>query len=124
MRLFLFVGLIFAVVCSSCHSKKKQTNYSEKKGVELILQDSLMVRMPDMIDSVRYIKLETNEQCLLGYIKKLELYEGKIFIQDANGHVYVFDDTGHFLNKIGVRGRGPEEYLGMINFYLDKKISG
>lgn len=35
--------------------------------------------------------------------------------------LYAFDSTGRFLNEIGRRGNGPEEYLYMDCYALDRR---
>lgn len=71
--------------------------------------------------SIRYIALETKENCLLG--EELEVIASRdyLFIHDFKEDiVYRFDSkTGRFLNTIGRRGQGPGEYKKLFGFYID-----
>src|SRR5690606_33642192 len=77
------------------------------------VEDYLYVQ--DVIDSIRYVMLETTDECLIGNISELYVDGQFIFIVDNTifESVFVFDESGHFLNKIGRLGRGPAEYAGV-----------
>ncbi len=68
---------------------------------------------------ITYIPLETNPNCLIQYIRKVELSDSNIFVKDFN-KLYVFDRTGKFIRQIGAYGRGPEEQLFLMNFCIDE----
>lgn len=70
-------------------------------------------------DSIAYIPLETSDECLLDNILSAKRDGGCYFVQDGKG-LYAFDGTGRFLNEIGRRGNGPEEYLYMDCYALDR----
>lgn len=81
-------------------------------------------KLSDMVDSVRYVPLETNENSLIGSISRIVVTENRIFIGDkvANG-VFVFDKRGFFLNKICRQGRSPEEYVRLYDFDVSEADS-
>lgn len=71
---------------------------------------------------VQYIPLETSDECLLS--DELQIYQGAddIFIGDQQTMAfYRFNKKGKFLNAIGKKGEGPEEYPYALNFYVDEK---
>ena len=64
-----------------------------------------------LIESHRYIPLETNEHSLFGDIEKIIIRNGKIFISDNfKSSVFIFNINGKFENKINNAGNGPYEY--------------
>ena len=71
--------------------------------------------MSEFISSIRYIPLETNANCLIGYMN-IPVFGKDIFIRSYSGSIngetgiLRFSDSGKFLNKIGNMGRGPGEY--------------
>ncbi len=93
---------------------------SEKKMEEhkVITNDTAL----DM--KIRYLPLETTEECLVGgMINKLESDDSFLFIFDeSNNQVLRFSQKdGSFLNKFGKKGRGPGEYVGIIDMSLNRK---
>ena len=58
------------------------------------------------------IPLETNNDCLIGKIDKLEVKNERIFVTDfMSKSVYVFDMNGKYLSKVSAFGQGPGEYV-------------
>lgn len=74
-----------------------------------------------IIDSVYYIKLETNPDCLIGSIDKILFFNDKILIIEnlQRKSVLMFNDNGKFVKKIGTEGRGPGEYVTIRDVALD-----
>lgn len=73
------------------------------------------VKLSEIVSEVRYIPLETNPDCLIGYMN-IPVYGKDIIVRSYTGSVngsvgtFRFSDQGKFLNKIGNLGRGPGEY--------------
>lgn len=64
------------------------------------------------VDSISYIDLEDNDDCLLSYIDCAQISDSSILILDKdNKTVALFDRTGAFKRRIGSRGQGPGEYV-------------
>ncbi len=72
---------------------------------------------------VRYLQLETTEECLIGHISKIKGDGTSVFILDGkNATVFRFSQKdGSFLCKYGRRGRGPGEVIYPTDFALDSK---
>ncbi|MDR1863952.1 MAG: 6-bladed beta-propeller [Bacteroidales bacterium] len=79
--------------------------------------------IPDLIDSVEFIVLEAHPEGLFKKADKLIVQNNKFFIFDMTGQnqVSVFDNAGKFLYRVGSRGNGPGEYVGIRNFTTDEK---
>lgn len=61
---------------------------------------------------IDYIKLETNDDCIIGKVSWCKRIEDKIVILEKSTKLYyIFDNSGKFLSKIGKVGKGPLEYL-------------
>ena len=76
----------------------------------------------DYFTSMELIPLETRKECLLNDYPKLILNDSLIFMSGWGlNDLYVFDHSGRFLNQIGNRGRGPNEYLLLINFFMNSE---
>lgn len=83
------------------------------------IRESLPVS--ELFDSLRYVPLETTEECIFSCIDKLEIDSRKnmyVFDRDGMNAVYKFDSTGKYLGRIGTQGRGPGEYRKARDFVL------
>mgnify|MGYP000202535794 CR=1 FL=1 len=65
-----------------------------------------------LLEQYRFVKLETNESCLLGAIDQIEVFANKIYILDSyqTKSIYVFDKEGKYLNRLEGNRRGPGEF--------------
>ena len=115
----LFFGMLVSILCFSC-GEMNTSNVSVKK--EYITWDSLIEvgNLEEIIDTIDFVKLQTTENSLMGHIVKLEVDDEYLFIKDNNQKLFVFDIDGSFIGNIGKIGNGPDELLGIFDFYLDK----
>jgi hypothetical protein len=115
MKFIVFVfSCICFILCSSCSQKEK--NHDEFTYRIKVDSISKGYRFEDLIEDYKYIKLETNTDCLLGEIKQVEFYESKIFI--LTEEIYCFNLDGKFLFSINQKGRGPSEFIQISNFSI------
>ncbi len=103
----------------SCNDKKSESNQTGAL-IEVELSD---FEVKPTFQSI--VKLETTDSCLIQRIKNVEFDADLFFIlssasQGNKEDVYVFDKTGKFIRSIGLQGQGPEEYISINSFILDK----
>lgn len=121
----IYVVLTIVISLFSCFSCKRQEN-------KLILTDLNKICInPDtcresfdmstiLSDSVDIIPLETNDNCLIGTIKKLRFTEKYIFISDAvTQQMLMFKRDGSFVQSIGRIGGGSHEYYQLGTFNIN-----
>lgn len=114
------IGFIFLVICifSSCKEEKSELDI-EIINIENAIGKGDKINLSSISESINYVKLETDSNCLLGKIKSPHrdiVFSGnKVFVTD-NKNLYCFDSNGKFLNKIGYLGRGPGEYGDVARF--------
>lgn len=67
--------------------------------------------------------LEDNERSKIGSINKVEIIDNEIYIMDQMiaKTLFVFDLNGKFIKRVGQIGKGPGEYLSIIDFAVDAK---
>lgn len=115
MKNIIFV-LLFVLSCS--HEKEMPL---QKQSFELgsILENSLS---DQIFKNVRFVKLESKPDILLGDDLYFEIKDEKIYILDRKHQksLLVFTNEGKFLNKVGKFGNGPKEYAGAVDFILRK----
>jgi hypothetical protein len=87
--------------------------------------DGNLLRQADllpMIDTFRLVKLELTDESLIGEIDKLDVFEDRIYIMDMmTSSLFVFDINGKYLFKINNVGQGPQEYIQLDFFDIDRK---
>lgn len=65
------------------------------------------------------LPLETDTNCLMGYIDKIEIELPYIFILDFNHNLFIFKNDGSFVRKIATNGRGAGEISRLKEFYIN-----
>ena len=122
----LFCALFFLSACTSKPSSsvtiEDDTLPVEETFKEIDLANNLKdcgkpLLLSDIVKDVEYVKLETQDNILVGDIKQLKRTEKFVFIYSRNqNHVMMFDTSGRFIRKIGRVGQGPGEVTN-INFF-------
>jgi hypothetical protein len=115
--LIVFINLMFLLSCGS----NKSNILSNVNVVELDNKSRRDIQLSDYIDTMQIIKLETSENVLLGsLIRNIQIFDNKLYILDFTASsLFVFNDTGKFVNKIYSVGQGPGEYLTLFDCYVD-----
>jgi hypothetical protein len=92
------------------------------------IDDAVAVEEPtqsEIFESVRTIILETSPNALLSRIDKAVRVGERIYILNSlgtsTGIVAEFDMEGRFVRRFGSVGRGPGEYLQVLDFDIDRE---
>ena len=102
--------LLFLVI--SCG--KTRNDKIRLVSIDLFSGEQKEIKLEDIADSVSFVRLETNDSCLIK--EGLNLYVTDAYILKINPFVgaYLFErKTGKFLREIGRYGQGPDEYLAI-----------
>ena len=120
---FLFFFFLLVLVSSCRRSSTINTPNGEYKMIDCQEINGGKFKLSSIASSFSVIPLETNDSCLIGGISKLEFYGGKIFVLDKmhSARLYVFDTQGEYKFAIGKRGSGPNEYMQINDFSIDKE---
>lgn len=123
----LVIIMILLLACS-CKSKTGDSVSSEGNkffeiNYENILQNSKIVPLSQIASKVEYIKLETNNDCMIRRVNQCFFMDSLIFIGNRD-HILKFSRDGKFLQKIGNPGRGPGEidFIKTMTILPDKKM--
>ena len=76
------------------------------------------IMLNELASDIRYVPLETTDDCLMNNEFYIMQYTGEDIITSG---IFHFDKNGKFLNKIGSKGQGPEEYLQDLFAFGDWK---
>ena len=110
--------VIFLFFIFSCTQKKE--NQSSKQVLEL----GTILENPKNNDAVfsdiRYVRLETLADNLLGDNLYFHTGQNKLYILDRSHQkaLLTFNSEGKYLGKTGKQGNGPEEYTNTIDFVV------
>ena len=128
--------IVFLIVGCIHHNQPGQQvdSYNFKKIIrvdinEMTQLDSvpITIRVPNkfetlnidkVVKEMKYIRLETNKNSIIGRIDKMVFHSNCIFILDRSfsQSIFVFNMEGKHMNTINKKGRGPDEYIGISDF--------
>lgn len=107
--------IIALILLASCQTeKKKQSNLFEIDVVSGIDNKVDELLLSDAAFDLDIIPLETSDSCLIQRIRKMEVGENDLFINNlslAYRKVFRFDLLGKFLNVVSRTGEGPQEIM-------------
>ena len=122
----IYYYLICIVILVSCHnSNNVKGEFIPILDVKTGLNNLTMLNLTEFKSNIRYVQLETNDNCLVSNtVQNVYLEENKIFIRDNEPFLKVFDaNTGKYLYNIGSKGQGPSElpYLRHVDMNVKEK---
>ena len=113
------ITIILLALFSSCKHKDK--------GIPTIISDNNIEYVKDnvlhnLFDSITFIPLQENPECLLGDIHKIQKVNNEYFVMATGSNrfprVYRFNQDGIFLNNIGQIGNANSEYMRIGSFIV------
>jgi|GEM_PF-6122361 len=122
----LISGLIITIIflTSSCGSNSgKQSSESTSEGIEVIsIADIKVSKLSDVIDHISYTALKDHPEHRAYRIDKVLIEDGLIYIFDyySGRSLSVYDLKGNFQFAITKPGQGPDQYLEVQDFLVDK----
>lgn len=76
--------------------------------------------MTEILDSMLFIPLETNDESILGGVDLVRISRERIYVSDDQDELLIFDLNGKFINKLS-KGQGPGEIRRPYAFDFDEK---
>lgn len=120
---FILIVLTFIFGLISCrNSVNGQKENSEFQVNFDNCKTSIDLKLSDLIDSCRLIRLETTPESLLGNMPRFIIGDEYILVYDMNG-IYKFSKEGRFIRKVIKFGRGPMELSLAVRYYLHEKTN-
>lgn len=116
MKNKILVLLFLGIVAFQCKNESLDT--------EIIINENNNdnFKYSQLFESAKLVKLDTNDDCLIIGVTKLDVDDDRIIIQDSYSNmIFVFSLEGKFLAKIGVKGRGPGEFIAARAYSLDRE---
>lgn len=112
----LSLGLLF-----SCTGKQKENAQSNLAVIPVSTENSIPLELSGLSKGVSYVKLATEDACLIGEINKLLYVDDYIVVCSDHNTIFFFNKNGTFSHKIYHQGKGPGEYLSISDFEIDRK---
>lgn len=117
MKKLIYVIIIISFGCRS--SVKEQVNTT----IKVITVNTASIENSNLDisnlfeDSIKIVKLETKDECLLMANGKKKFTDDNIFIADKTSQkIFMFDWNGKYIKAIGEPGRGAGEYVRLGDF--------
>jgi len=108
--LYFLLPLMFA-----CSSPKGDIPVLD---MEYAIDHPVKFDLGEYVSNIKYIPLETNDNCLIKSIRNVITYKNDIYISRSN-FLYKFSLKGKFIKEIGTQGRGPAEFKEIPTLSLD-----
>lgn len=99
-------------------------NKNEADQIETIhinpLEASEQVNLSGFVDSIKYIKLQTSPDCMLGKVPILSMGNKYIYaLESKQSVIFIFDKSGKRVAKLDRYGQGPGEYNEITGVFID-----
>lgn len=118
IKILFTLSILFTIFFICCNNSTLQ-----KSGIIIDLDKNIQkaIKYSSFVDSISYIPLETNDSCIIGHVKDIQIADSFIFVLDKKQPViFIFDQHGNYLNKIDRQGQGPGEYGWIVQFYYNE----
>jgi len=112
---YWFVCILF--ILTGCHEIKK-----EVETITFDIDRGKIGDVSEVFEGRKIIFLETLKESLLTEVTKINCVGDRIYILDEPANsVVVFDTAGKFISAIRPSGRGPQEYMGISDFTINRE---
>ena len=116
--------LLIAILLTFCTSPKNNLITEKIINIPVNIEDIKHEKISEYCKDYKIITLETSSKCLIKNITRLVPYNNRLYIFDKDlNTVFIFSDTGKYITKIHKIGKGPQEYLQLTDFTIDKENS-
>lgn len=116
------VLLLTAVVLVHCNYKRETLD--RKTSLNVVHADpeqASEVNLSEFIESVEYIKLQSDSNCILGRLREIIIKEKFIYaIDGAQEEIFIFDKKGNYVTRSRKRGQGQGEYNYIGPVFIDE----
>lgn len=101
-----FIHILYAIIALCLTLSCTQSKIKNDEKLLYVVWDSLKNAdfLVEPYTSLEFVKLETNDNCIINDIAKIELDDSLIFIEDYMQRLYSFHRNGKFLCRIGEKG--------------------
>lgn len=123
-KIFFLIIVALQIISCTHQSNSKLNDYSELVEIKIDAKNGLIYPLDSLFTGeVHFVKLETNDENLIGEVSNLFFDDSLIFIVDKYNtmSIFIFDINGNYITKISNFGNGPGEYSMIYNCFILKK---
>lgn len=115
-RIILFFLITVPLMAASC-SRGVDTNVNKVAGYD----EKTRSNGEDLkFESFNIVSLEQTDESIINIIKRVECVDSIILVQTLDD-LLAFSNDGKYIRKYGRKGNGPEEFLSLSSFVVDKQ---
>lgn len=120
LRMKITYILFFCLLLFSCTTKQDR-NIENLNITTIFVENSknTPLDLSELSLNTHFVKLETNDSCLIKKIQKIYYINNQIIIGDDYS-IYFFGEDGRFKYKVERQGDGPEEYARLSDFDISQ----
>lgn len=120
MKIFYLTFFLFCTILTSCKNQSPKETFSGIPTITITCNKNQVLNLSEFADSIEIIPLETNDNCLIGWIPKIIATKDYYLMISAVMYdfqkLYMFDKQGKFIRQISNRGQGGEEFFEVRDF--------
>ena len=115
IRLYTIIFCITTLY--SCNKSSIITDFSNIETITIDYENGPIVCFDSIVSDIKFIKLETKENNMIGDIYKMLITNDRIIIADkfSSKSVHLFDISGKHISKLSNLGNGPQEFLNITD---------
>ena len=115
-RQLLYNIVLFCFI--ACNYKQANDSiYNDVETISIDYENGPIVCFDSIVSDIKFIKLETKENNMIGDIYKMLITNDRIIIADkfSSKSVHLFDISGKHISKLSNLGNGPQEFLNITD---------
>ncbi|HCV15623.1 MAG TPA: hypothetical protein DF637_04750 [Rikenellaceae bacterium] len=120
-RIITVTAICCAVISCSSNSDDSRKGLID---VESAVGKGSVVNLSEIASDIKYVRLETKAESVIGNVWNVKLSKGKIYVSDNKYTISIFSEDGKFIKKFSRVGRGPEEYINLMSFQVNDTDGG
>ena len=113
--------IIALILLVSCTNQVKDNEFSNSIDIETGLENLTTLKVSDFGKTIRYVPLETTDDCLIGNNPTVKVLKNHIVVE-VNRRCLLFDKKdGSFISEIGHAGQDPEAFNNPTSWTDEKE---
>ncbi len=115
----IILNIYLGIIMIFCNCQSQVTNYDDVIPI-LPTEANSTLFLSAIVDSVEYIRLETNEHSAMAEIREIVIKDKYIYVREIDRKtIFIFDKMGKYVTKLDKRGDGPDQYATLDQFLVD-----